>query len=303
VQPPQAEPDRRIAQAKAAERQYSALAAEQEQKASTQAMRAKVVEAEAQIPQAIAEAFRNGKPDPLPPLAENGIELEIQKTFGQHPKILNEAPLYALVEKILEPGEELPDEWPVDGTSGYEFTNLVNGIFIQQKNERDFTRIYHRYINGAADVDMLIYNSKKLIMHIALASEVNVLTNLLAEICGGDRHARDFTLKTLRDAIRETIACFPVYRTYIDERGQYTPRDREYVEHAIRRAKRFNPSMNVSVFDYLRSVLLLQPKRYARSEGAAAEGRSNFLLFGVASSNVSLGLLEWGARRKIPRPE
>ena len=60
LQTSQAEADRRIAQAKAAERQYSALAAEQEQKAQTQAMRAKVVEAEAQIPQAIAEAFREG---------------------------------------------------------------------------------------------------------------------------------------------------------------------------------------------------------------------------------------------------
>ena len=60
LQTSQAEADRRIAQAKAAERQYAALAAEQEQKAETQAMRAKVVEAEASIPQAIAEAFRSG---------------------------------------------------------------------------------------------------------------------------------------------------------------------------------------------------------------------------------------------------
>jgi uncharacterized protein YqfA (UPF0365 family) len=60
LQTSQAEADRRIAQAKAAERQYAALAAEQEQKAETQAMRAKVVEAEATIPQAIAAAFRSG---------------------------------------------------------------------------------------------------------------------------------------------------------------------------------------------------------------------------------------------------
>jgi uncharacterized protein YqfA (UPF0365 family) len=60
LQTAQAEADRRIAQAKAAERQYAALAAEQEQKATTQAMRAKVVEAEASIPLAIADAFKNG---------------------------------------------------------------------------------------------------------------------------------------------------------------------------------------------------------------------------------------------------
>src|SRR2546421_5959445 len=186
--------------------------------------------------------------EPVPPLAENGVELEIQRTFGQHPTILREAPLYVLVEKILEPGEELPEEWPVDGTSGYEFTNLVNGLFIHQENERAFTRIYLRCIGQTADVDTLVYQSKKLIMHVALASEVNVLTHLLGEISSSDRRARDFTLKTLRDSIRETIACFPVYRSYIDERGEYSKRDQEYIEVAIRRGKRRNAGMAAAVF-------------------------------------------------------
>src|SRR2546421_11340280 len=205
-------------------------------------------------------------PEAAPPLAENGIELDIQRNFGQHPAILREAPLYVLVEKILEPGEELPDEWPVDGTSGYEFTNLVNGILIQQKNEREFTKIYHRFINGSADVDALIYNSKKLIMHSALSSEVNVLTNLLAEISSEDRRARDFTLKTLRDAIRETIACFPVYRTYIDERGEYTERDQGFIQKAIARAKRLNSGTAEAVFDFLQDTLLLHDSRKTEDE-------------------------------------
>jgi (1->4)-alpha-D-glucan 1-alpha-D-glucosylmutase len=204
--------------------------------------------------------------EPVPPLAENGIELDIQRTFGQHAAIIREAPLYVLVEKILEPGEELPDEWPVDGTSGYEFTNLVNGIFIQQKNEREFSKIYHRFINGTADVDALIYNSKKLIMHSALSSEVNVLTNLLAEVSTEDRRARDFTLKTLRDAIRETIACFPVYRTYIDERGEYTDRDQGFIQKAIARAKRLNAGTAEAVFDFLQDTLLLHDSRKAEDE-------------------------------------
>jgi (1->4)-alpha-D-glucan 1-alpha-D-glucosylmutase len=203
---------------------------------------------------------------PVPPLAENGIELDIQRTFGQHPAILRQAPLYVLVEKILEPGEELPDEWPVDGTSGYEFTNLVNGILIQQKNEREFSKIYHRFINGTADVEALIYNSKKLIMHSALSSEVNVLTNLLAEVSTEDRRARDFTLKTLRDAIRETIACFPVYRTYIDERGEYTERDQGYIQRAIARAKRLNAGTAEAVFDFLQDTLLLRDSHKTEDE-------------------------------------
>ncbi len=211
--------------------------------------------------QLLYAAARVNGPEPAVPLAENGISLEIQQVFSQNDWMYRKHPLYAVVEKILEPGEELPDEWPVDGTSGYDFTNQVNGLFIDQSNERAFDRIYLRFVGQVADVDTLIYQSKKLIMHNALSSEVNVLTHLLGELSSSDRRARDFTLKTLRDSIRETIACFPVYRTYIDERGEYTARDKQYIEFAIRRAKRLNPGMSDRVFDFLRDTLELKGGR------------------------------------------
>jgi (1->4)-alpha-D-glucan 1-alpha-D-glucosylmutase len=199
-------------------------------------------------------------PLPKPPLAENGIELEIQQVFGQYPWMDHHAPLYTVVEKILEPGEDLPAEWPVDGTSGYEFTTLVNGIFIDRRNEKFFTNLYQRFTGLSPNVDSLIYDSKKLIMHASLASEVNVLAHVLDEISTTDRYARDFTRKALRDVIRETIACFPVYRTYIDERGQMTDRDRGYIHEAIVRAKRRNPDMAPASFDFLRDILLLKER-------------------------------------------
>ena len=195
---------------------------------------------------------------PRPPLAENGIEVDIQQVFGQHDWMNRHAPLYSVVEKILEPGEDLPSEWPVDGTSGYDFTTLVNGVFIDRRSERAFTNLYHRFTGTSPDVDTLIYNSKKLIMHASLASEVNVLANMLDEISLTDRYARDFTRKALRDVIRETIACFPVYRTYIDERGQMTERDQAHINEAIVRAKRRNPDKAPAGFDFLRDILLLK---------------------------------------------
>jgi len=197
-------------------------------------------------------------PVPVPPLAENGIEAAVQSAFGQHDWMNQQAPLYAVVEKILEPGEEFPTEWPVDGTSGYDFANLVNGIFIQSENRQAFTTIYERFIGERLDFDSLLYNSKKLIMNTALSSEVNVLTHVLDIISGKDRRARDFTRKALRDAIRETIACFPVYRTYIDERGEVNERDAAYVNRAIAIAKRRNAGTAAAVFDFLRDNLLLK---------------------------------------------
>jgi (1->4)-alpha-D-glucan 1-alpha-D-glucosylmutase len=196
--------------------------------------------------------------EPKPPLAENGIELEVQQVFGQHDWIKDRALLYTVVEKILSPGEDLPPDWPVDGTSGYEFAALLNSVFIDGRNQRLFTNLYHRFIGGAPDVDLLIYNSKKLIMHASLAGEVNVLAQMLDAISINDRYARDFTRKALRDVIRETIACFPVYRTYIDERGQVTDRDVATINEAIARAKRRNPDKAAASFDFLRDILLLK---------------------------------------------
>ena len=80
-------------------------------------------------------------------------------------------------------------------------------------------------------------------MQSALSSEVNVLTHMLDEISSTNRRARDFTRKVLRDAIRETIACFPVYRTYIDERGHISDRDREFIAAAVASAKRSNSAL------------------------------------------------------------
>ena len=196
--------------------------------------------------------------NPRPPLADNGIEAEVQEIFGQHDWMNQRAPLYVLVEKILEPGEDLPREWPVDGTSGYDFTNLVNGLFIDSRTRRAFTTLYRRFTGMGDDVDTLVYDSKKLIMHTALSSEVAVLTHMLDEISSTERRARDFTRKALRDAIRETIACFPVYRTYIDERGEVTERDRLYINETIACAKRRNPGVAPAIFDFLRDILLLK---------------------------------------------
>jgi (1->4)-alpha-D-glucan 1-alpha-D-glucosylmutase len=190
--------------------------------------------------------------------AENGIELELQNAFSQQDAALGRAPLYVLVEKILEPEEELPGDWPVDGTVGYEFANLVNGIFIDSRNRKSFTNLYQRFLSQWMDVEAIIYQSKKLIMHTALSSEVNVLSHMLDGISSMNRRARDFTRAVLRDAIREAIACFPVYRTYLDERGNLSERDRGYINEAIARAKRRNSSMPGSVFEFLRDILLLR---------------------------------------------
>lgn len=196
--------------------------------------------------------------EPLLPVATDGIELDVHAAFARQRSHPEPAPLYVVVEKILEAGEHQPSDWPVDGTVGYDFANLVNGIFIETRNKAFFTKLYHRVINDSVRVHKLIYENKKLIMRRALASEVNVLAHMLDEISNQDRRARDYTRIVLREAIRETIACFPVYRTYIDERGRVSESDRSYIRGAIDLAKRWNGTLAPAVFNFLQRILLLE---------------------------------------------
>ncbi len=199
-------------------------------------------------------------PSPQGQVAPNGIESAIRETVRGYDWSKVHGPLYVVVEKILEPREALPKEWPVQGTSGYDFVHFANQVFIQQENRKRFTDLYAAFTGRTSDPEEIIYRAKLQVMQNALASETYVLTNLLSQLGSADRRARDFTDSILESVIRETIACFPVYRTYIDDRGQYTERDRAFIHHAISRAKYRNPDLDASAFDFLESSLLLHDK-------------------------------------------
>ncbi len=202
-------------------------------------------------------------PEPQGEVGEDGIEREVQAAFPDARSGSSHPLLYVVVEKILEQGEQLPENWAVDGTVGYEFGMLLTNLFIDGNNRRAFTNLYHRFLGAPLDPDSIIYESKHLILHTSLASEVAVLTHQLQEICSADRHARDFTLKMLADGIREVIACFPVYRTYVDASGRVSDRDRAYINEAVSRAKRRNESTAHAAFDLIRDILLLKQPRSA----------------------------------------
>jgi (1->4)-alpha-D-glucan 1-alpha-D-glucosylmutase len=197
-------------------------------------------------------------PNPQQATAANGIERSVLDTVRGYDWSQSQGPLYTVVEKILEPREYLPTAWPVRGTSGYDFVYLANGIFIQSANEKRFDNLYSQVLGHTVDPDELIYRSKLQVMQTALASEVYALTNLLSRIAASDRRARDFTDNILETVLRQTIAAFPVYRTYIDDRGEYGARDVAFLRYAIARAKRLNPDVDASAFDFLRETLLLQ---------------------------------------------
>lgn len=165
-------------------------------------------------------------------------------------------PLYVVVEKILGSREALPETWPACGTTGYEFASGLNKLFVDRGQARAFDAIYARFVRHRYDYGDLVYRCKKLIMSVSMSSEISVLGQQLDRISEQDRCSRDFTLHSLTDAIREVIACFPVYRTYIDEAG-VLERDRHYIDAAVALAKQRNLATSASIFDFLRDILLL----------------------------------------------
>jgi (1->4)-alpha-D-glucan 1-alpha-D-glucosylmutase len=162
---------------------------------------------------------------------------------------------YVVIEKILTGDEQLPKEWPVHGTTGYDFLNLVNGLFVDPEAADKMSRMYRNFVERPINFDNQLYRSKKIVMHAALASELNVLANALNRIALSDRHTCDFTVNSLRDAISRIVACFPVYRTYISE-DHLSEADQAYIKQAVERAKQLSAGSDASVFDFTRDVLL-----------------------------------------------
>src|SRR5690606_32006451 len=130
--------------------------------------------------------------------------------------------IYLVAEKILTGDEIIRDNWPVHGTTGYDFSALCTGLFVEAKNEKSMQRMYEMFIGYRIDLADVRYHARKLIMETSLASEIRVLANQLNRISDGDPHTRDFTLNGLRQALVEVVACFPVYRTYITSAGVST---------------------------------------------------------------------------------
>ena len=163
---------------------------------------------------------------------------------------------YVVVEKILGDGEALPEDWACDGTTGYEFINAVNGLFVDPAGEAPLTAFYQRFTGLNEPWSEIVYRSKRQVSQSSLASELNALAHQLDRIARLDRRSRDFTMNGIRKALREVVACFPVYRSYVTDSVHDT--DKAAVGKATRWAYRRNPLLGKAIFDFIRDTVLLK---------------------------------------------
>jgi (1->4)-alpha-D-glucan 1-alpha-D-glucosylmutase len=163
--------------------------------------------------------------------------------------------LYLVAEKIVSPGEQFPLDWPIHGGTGYRFLNTVNGLLVDRAGLHKLERLWQRLTGVATTFDEIAYESRRLIAQTAMASEMNVLAHAVERIARRDRRSRDFTLNSLRKVLREIVASFPVYRTYVSPRG-VSQTDRDVIATALAAARRRSPVMERSIFTFVEHVLL-----------------------------------------------
>lgn len=164
-------------------------------------------------------------------------------------------PFYLVVEKILARHEGLRESWPVEGTTGYEFTNLVLGLLIDPAGEEGFTRIYAEFTGEENDFAEIVRDCKLRIMRNEMASELNVLGRDAARVANQNPETADFTQNILRRAIREVVAWFPVYRIYVDTEEAPTEEDRRDLDWAMTQARGNETDIDPSVFDFVYKLL------------------------------------------------
>nr|MBA3273635.1 malto-oligosyltrehalose synthase [Chthoniobacterales bacterium] len=180
--------------------------------------------------------------------------------------------LYVLAEKILAMDESLPRDWAVHGTTGYDFLAQVNAFFVDPAGEADMTRVYQDFTGDDTPFEELAYENKRLILRIALASELHMLAHRFDRLAQRDRRWRDVTLNALIEALAEVIACFGVYRTYISS-GDVTDVDRRYIESAVEKAKARAPRTEPAIFNFIQDALLQRYPDHFDAEARAEQVR------------------------------
>jgi (1->4)-alpha-D-glucan 1-alpha-D-glucosylmutase len=164
--------------------------------------------------------------------------------------------IYITVEKILQPGENLPSNWDMQGTSGYDYLNFVNSIFCDTRNQAAFDRLYSEVSRQALPFEDLAIEKKQLILDKNLAGDVDNLTAILKKISNKYRYGNDFTLNGLKRAIAAVLTRFPIYRTYTNADGLLEG-DRAYIQTVIETAKEHNPLL-LNELNFIEKILLLE---------------------------------------------
>jgi (1->4)-alpha-D-glucan 1-alpha-D-glucosylmutase len=162
---------------------------------------------------------------------------------------------WMVVEKVLAPGERLPAHWSVEGTTGYDFLARASAVLLDPAGEKPLTDIYHGFTGEPTDYDEVLRGKKRQVLRDVLGSDLNRLATLFQAVCEGHREHRDHTRHDIQEALRDVIACFPVYRTYVGS-GPAGEEDTRVIQEAVARVRELRADFDPTLLEFLQEVLL-----------------------------------------------
>lgn len=163
---------------------------------------------------------------------------------------------YIVVEKILAPGEQVPESWPVAGTTGYEYLDASAKAFVDPEGLDLLAAHYRDFTGGSLDFDAIVHEQQRFIIHERLGPETARFAAALEALARRDRIARDILPSELIAGAVDVLAALPVYRTYVRD-GVVSSEDRDHLTRALETASELAPDRDPRVFDFLGEVLLL----------------------------------------------
>jgi (1->4)-alpha-D-glucan 1-alpha-D-glucosylmutase len=176
--------------------------------------------------------------------------------------------VWILAEKILEPQEELAHDWPVQGTTGYDFLNLAGNLFIDPRGKKPLTDLFTRLTGESPDYPSLLKKCKGHIIKESLGSDLKRLTALFVDVCEHHRRHRDYTREELENALFHVAVAFPVYRTYVKAKPgpqknnspqlKVNQSDIHYIKQAVKKAESDVPGLDPELLKFLEKILLLE---------------------------------------------
>jgi (1->4)-alpha-D-glucan 1-alpha-D-glucosylmutase len=202
----------------------------------------------------------------------NGLRIDHIDGLAEPRSYLEKLPsdrYYVVVEKILVGTEELRSDWPVHGTSGYDFLGYLNSLFVHPAGLGHLTSFYKQVIGVKAEFEDIEYERKLRIIDKLFSGEMADLGTSLAEVAELDRYARDLSPREIALAVRQVTACMGVYRTYIVS-YEVSPEGRAQIDKACHEARHRCPALNALVYDFVRRVLTL---RFFRSTPEEVKAR------------------------------
>jgi len=165
------------------------------------------------------------------------------------------ADCYMVVEKILGEGEHIPADWPVSGTTGYEFIAALSDVFVDGDGLDALRDAYRQFSGRFIDMEQELRAAKLLMVDNNFAGEFESLWKLAMQI--GQAEDRESALPgaAAKSALRELLAAFPVYRTYGTREG-LLPEDREMLDGVLEKVRTSPDAPDPHALAFLGRILI-----------------------------------------------